>query len=200
MTALEALGRDFCINFNGKQPMPFEIESFTAVRLVDVIVLSHKNRAPDEDPGAKLSIVAEMTNDCLAMFDGSLRSALYTKAGKAKQNEQGALDGVDPVSDAPDLTGIGAHVKVLKWAQEMTGYSLEIDLGLGTKKSNLRIDDCTVGGWRIYPKAGGTVTVKFNVESADVSEQAFGKLAKQKSREISMVLLGPSTTQQEIGA
>ena len=104
------------------------------------------------------------------------------------------------VSDTPDLSGIGLYFKVLKWVQELIGYSLEIDLGLGIKASNLRIDDCTVGGWRIYPKAGGTVTVKFNVESADVSEKAFGKLAKQKSRDISIVLLAPEVAQADIEA
>ena len=180
--------------------MTFEIESFTTVRLVDVVVLSQKNRAADEDPGAKLTISADVTNDALSMFDGALRSALYTKAGKSQQAGQGELEGVVPVSDTPDLSGIGLHLKVLKWAQESTGYSLEIDLGLGTKASNLRIDDCTVGGWRIYPKAGGTVTVKFNVESADVSEKAFGKLAKQKSRDISIVLLAPEVAQADIEA
>lgn len=168
--------------------MPFELERFTAVRLDDVEVLSQKNRKPDENLGAKLSIAVDVTNDSLAMFDGYLRAALYTKHGKSSEaNAQIPLDGVQPVSDTPDLTNIGAHTPRIVWKEAIVGYALEIAGDIG-KKSNLVIENCTADGWRLQPKAGGTVTVKFNVESNDVSAHAFGRLAKMKSRDISAKL------------
>ena len=169
--------------------MTFELEIPTTARLLDIIVLSQKNRQPDENPGAKLSFQATLPNDALADFDGMLKSFLFTKVGKA--STQGTLEGVAPVSDTPNLSGIGAHIPTLKWTQELTGYSLEIDLGLGGKKSNLAIEDCKLSNWRLLPKEGGTVDVKFDCESSDVSEQAFGKLAKLKSREVKIKLLAP---------
>lgn len=177
--------------------MPFELELPTKAKLADIIVLSQKNRQPDENPGAKLSFEVEVTNDALAMFDGALRSFLYTKNGKAVKPAQGDLDGVPVVSDTPNLTGIGQRCGVLHWEHELTGYELAIDLGLGGR-SNLQIADCVLSNWRLIPKEGGTVTVKFDCESADVSEQAFGRLAKLKSREVDVVLLAPEPAQQPL--
>ena len=170
----------------------FELEVLTAARLTDVLVLSSKNRQPDEAPGAKLSFDVALSNDALTMFDGRLKSALFTKAGGATKPDQATLEGVPVVSDAPNLTGIGAHVPVLKWTQELTGYTLTFDLGLGGAKSDLTIGDCKLSNWRLFNKEGGTVNVKFDCESADVSEAAFGKLSGLKSREVKIRLIGPS--------
>jgi hypothetical protein len=165
----------------------FELEVMTPIRLVDVVVLSQKNRAPDEDPGAKLTLSVDVPNDALSMFDGRWLSALYTKnAEGASTVVQMPLEGVVPVSDAPDLTNIGQHVPRIAWSDVCTGYALTLDVG---GRAPLAIVNCTASAWRIFPKSGGTITVKFNVESNDVSEHAFGKLAKCKSREIRATLL-----------
>ncbi len=102
------------------------------------------------------------------------------------------------MSDTPNLTGIGAKVGTLHWEQELTGYELVIDLGLGGKRSNLEITDCVLSNWRLTPKEGGTVVTKVDVESADVSEAAFGKLAKLKSCEMQITLAAPEVAQQDI--
>lgn len=178
--------------------MTFEIEVQTTAKLVDVVVLSQKNRQPDEDPGAKLSFDVPLSNDALSAFDGMLKAFLFTKAGGATSTPQGTLDGVPLISDTPNLTGIGSHVPMLKWSQELTGYTLTIDLGLGGKKSNLTIESCKLSNWRLLPKQGGTVNIKFDCESADVSESAFGKLAKLKSRDVKIVLVAAQIAQQDI--
>lgn len=177
--------------------MPFELEIPTKARLADIIVLSQKNRQPDENPGAKLSFEVDLTNDALSGFDGALKSFLYTKNGGASKAQQGTLEGVPVVSDMPNLTGIGTKCGVLHWEQELTGYELAIDLGLGGR-SNLDIADCVLANFRIIPKEGGTVTVKLDCESQNVSESAFGKLAKLKSREVDIILLAPTVAQQEL--
>lgn len=170
----------------------FELDTPTAVKMTDVIVLSQKDRAPDEKPGAKMKFDGELTNDALSMFDGLLKSFLFTKAGSGgKAAAQATLDGVPVVSDAPDLTGIGEHLPMLAWQQELTGYGLEVDLGLGGRRSNLSIADCKLNNWRLYPKRGGTTRVKFTCESPDVSKANFGELSALKSREVRIMLAPP---------
>lgn len=180
----------------------FELLTKTKTKLLDVVVLSQKNRHPDDNPGAKLSVEMMLSNDILAYFDGSLRSFLFTKnpvaaiaTGKSKQTE---LDGVDPISDTPNLTAIGSHVGALHWDDESTGFTFVVDLGLGGKLSNLELGDCKLSNWRLIPKEGGTVVTRFDIESNDVSEKSFGRLAKLKSREIEVLLLPPEVTQEDL--
>lgn len=166
----------------------FDIETPTKAKLQDVVVLSQKNRNPDDNPGAKLSFELALGNDSLALFDGALKSFLFEK--KANQSGQASLDGVDAVSDKPNLTSIGEKVGQLHWEIELTGYTLTIDAGIGGK-SNLVIEDCMLDNFRLLPKEGGTVLVRFDLESGNVAEKAFGKLATLKTREMSILLAPP---------
>ena len=159
-------------------------------KLVEVQVQSQKHSKPDASPGAKLTLSAGLSAEYLAYFDGSLRSFLFAVNPNAKQ---GALEGLE----GELLTGIGTKIGTLKWTHDLTGYTVTIDQGLGGKKSNLVIADCALSGWKITPKEGGSVLLKFNVESADVSEAMFGRLAKLKSRELQVLMDPPEadTTQ-----
>lgn len=179
--------------------MPFELETFTKAKLLDHATLSQKDRDPDENPGQALKFEMTISNDVLSMFDGQLRTALYTKSA-ASPKKQGELDGM-AVTDLPNLTGIGAHVKRLPWAQEFTGMRLTIDYGMGAASgSNLELLDCTVYGFTFQPKEGGSVLMKFKLDAPDVSEAIAGKLPKLKSREVQLMLLGPviDDAQQDI--
>ena len=169
----------------------FELETITKAKLIDVVVLSQKNRQPDENPGAKLTVTMDLPSDLLAMFDGALRGFLFAKNTNAKQ---GALDGMQ----AEMLTPAGGKVGTMRWGLELTGYELTVDLGLGGKRSNLVIADCTLSGWRLKPADGGSVEVKVNIESSDVSEAAFGKLAKLKSCDIQILLTPPDMVQDDM--
>lgn len=180
----------------------FELLTKTKTKLLDVVVLSQKNRQPDDNPGAKLSVEMMMSNDILSYFDGNLRGFLFTKnpvaaisTGRGKQAE---LEGVPAISDTPNLTAIGAHVGALHWEDESTGFTFVVDLGLGGRQSNLELGDCKLSNWRLIPKEGGTVIVRFDIESNDVSEKSFGRLAKLKSREIEVLLLPPEVTQEDL--
>lgn len=174
----------------------FSLPTNTKAKLLDVVVLSQKNRQPDDNPGAKLVLQMSLTNDVLIEFDGSLRSFLFTRAASSP-DPQAKLEGVPAVTDAPDLTGVGSHVGTLKWHQDMTGYALTVDFGMGGKR-NLELGDCTLSKWRLTPKEGGTVVAKVNVDAPDVAEGAFGKLAKLKSREIEIKLTPPEVAQQPL--
>lgn len=121
--------------------MPFELDSMTKVRVLDVRTLAAKDRKPDEPPGAQLLLQATLPSTVLAMFDGALPGWLYRKASAAKQ---AALDGMEGV----ERTSIGEHIKRLPWDYEQTGCDIEIDRGIGGKsyiKCELRRETWTHG-------------------------------------------------------
>jgi len=179
--------------------MPFQLEEFTKAKITDVAVLSQKNREADANPGAALSFSMELSNHHLSYFDGSLKSFLYAKSAASSAGpKQKGLDGVEEITDMPNLTVIGGRIGRFHWDHDLMGYSLEIDQGLGGKNSNLSIGDVALSNFRIDPHEGGTVTVTFVAESQDVPEQVFGRLATLKNREIQMRLAPPVVDQTDL--
>jgi hypothetical protein len=183
--------------------MSFEIEEFTKVRLDDIEVLSQKNRQPDEAPGVKLHLEMTVSNHLLTTLDGRLKGWLFERseaaqprATKGKDNVTGTLDGVEPVSDLPNLSSIGKHVKSLKWADEVSGCAAVIRFAT----TEMGLDDATCGPFTIKPKEGGTCVLKFPLEAPNASEGVFAKLAKYKSREIELRVKQhePQQDQQQI--
>lgn len=170
--------------------MTFELEVFTKAKLLDHATLSQKDRDPDDNPGQALDFELAVSNEVLSMFDGHLRTALYTKTA-ASPKKQEALEGM-AITDLPNLSSIGAHVKRMKWSQEFTGMRLTIDYGLGQAGgSNLELLDCTAYNFVFMPKEGGSLLMKFRIDAPNVSEAIAGKLPKLKSREVQLMLLGP---------
>lgn len=161
----------------------------TKAKLLDIVVLSQKNRQPDQNPGAKLTLEMDLSSDFLAHFDGALRSFLFARQAGA----QGELETLQTEKLTPAASKIGTF----KWGAQLTGYTLTIDYGTGGK-SALKITDCVLGTWRLQAKDGGSVRVKVNAESADVDERAWSKLARLKSREITILLTPPEVAQQDI--
>lgn len=79
--------------------MPFELETITKLKITDVVVLSQKNRQPDDNPGVKISIECAMPNYALTHFDGALRGALFQKKPGTVASGQQSLDGIQAISD-----------------------------------------------------------------------------------------------------
>lgn len=163
----------------------------TKAKLQDVVVLSRKNRQPDENPGAKLVVSWSMLPGDLVKFDGSLRSFLFER--DATKVKQGQLEGIEADGQ---LTRAGSNLGTLKWKQDMTGY--KIIIGWGTGRNDIVLEECQLTGWRLTPK-DGAVIVKVNIDAPDVGTSEFGKLAKLKSCEIDLTLDPPEASpQQEI--
>jgi hypothetical protein len=175
----------------------FELETPTKAKQTDLEVLSQKNRPPDSNPGVVLSFMAERPNHALTELDGRLRAMLYGKSANAESSPQKALDGVEPVSDLPNLTPIGEHMGRFHWAYKQTGCTLTYDYGTGGA-SNIVLDDVVVEALQITCKEGGTTTWQWKCEIADVDVQIFGKLATFKNREVSLLLAGPDISQQDL--
>jgi len=179
------------------KPMTFALETPTKTKITDVVVLSQKNRTPGDNPGAALSFSMLLANEHLSYFDGSLKSFLYTKSAASSQG-QAALDGVEPVSDMPNLTSAGGKVGKLHWKIDLTGYELTIDYGTGGPKSNVVLADSALSGFVFTPKEGGSFQLDFDAESQDVPEKVFGKLATLKNTEVSILLTPPEVVQEQI--
>lgn len=162
--------------------MPFELESMTKVRVLDVRVLAAKDRKPDDPPGAQLLLQATLSADAATMFEGSLKGQLFRKAGV----KQGALEGMEGL----ELSPFGKHVKRIPWDYEQTGCSLEIDRGLGGKR-NLTLADCKAHRVSISPREGGSVVVQWTVDAPGLSDTTWSKLPGLKATEIEMTMLAP---------
>lgn len=165
-----------------------EITTPLKAKLADLVVLSQKNRQPDENPGAKLSIEMNLPLDTLAMFAGGMRASWY-EPGPA---QQGALDGMA----IERLTSLGEFIGWSTWSKEYTGHTVTIDFGIGGP-SNIVIKDAKLHHFKFSPE-DGSVFAKFKVESADVSEAMFGRLAKLKSCEVQLLVAPPTVDQREI--
>jgi hypothetical protein len=176
--------------------MTFEVETLTKAKITDVVVLSQKNREPDDNPGAALSFSLELSNNALSYFDGSLKSFLYSVSAASSVGQQG-LEGVEAVSDMPNLTKAGIKMGKFHWNEDLYGYVLVIDHGMGGK-SNVELNDCIVSNFKVEPKEGGTILVAFLLESQDVPEKTFGKLATLKNREVQITLTAPEVKQDSI--
>ena len=68
--------------------MSLVLETLTKAKITDVVVLSQKNREPDQNPGAALTFSLELSNNALSYFDGSLKSFLYTKSAASSAGQQ----------------------------------------------------------------------------------------------------------------
>lgn len=162
----------------------FAIETTTKARLSSVNPRAERH-GEELVPAVDLKFSIESSNDVLSEFHGALKSCLYFKS----EASSGELDGVDPVSNLPNLRFPKLKMP-LKWEEDLTGYTLTIDLGLGGK-SNLELPSCAVNGFEIEPKEGGTVQVGFRVQAVRLSEKDIGKLATLVQHDLQIQLTPP---------
>lgn len=177
----------------------FSLNEFTKVKVLDVQLLSQKNRPQGANPGVRLNLQADLPNYVLAEFDGHLRTALFTKseAAETAKDKRQTLPGVEPISDLPNLTSIGRHVKRIAWTDQLTGYTMTIDHGTGGK-SNLVLADSKLENFKFQAKEGGTVAAWWSVEVVDVPKPMLGELGMLKSREVPMTFKEPEISQRDL--
>jgi len=131
-----------------------------------------------------LDVEWETSNESLAMFDGSLRDALYCRNGTTEAQAQ--IEGVATI--APNLR-LGRLEMPLKWDLELAGRDFRIDHGLGSK-SDLLLVTCKVKKFRLTLKEGGTVVIGFQVQcNTDVNEKVVGKLCMLEGEKIEARLM-----------
>lgn len=179
--------------------MTFEIETPASAKVLDIAVLSQKDRQPDEDPGLQVKLNMRVPNSWLTMFDGGLLSALYTKNANSNTPPQQPLDGMPAVSDRPNLTTMGQLVGNLHFPKlELTGYTLIFDYGVGGA-SNIELSDCKVDGFKVTAMEGGTVELEYRVETPKVPPHTLGDVATLKSTMVE-IMLSPPEVQNDLAS
>lgn len=169
--------------------MKFEIEDFKTAKLASINIRSEKHGPEALNPAVDLTYTMDMPNSELSMFDGHLLSALYYRseaaAGDGKQSE---IEGMEAVG-LPNLRF--PFMGAISWGKEYAGFTHTIGHGLGGK-SDIHLMDCKVNGFKLEPKEGGTVSVKFRVQCAtNLNEKTMGKLALLAQNEVPIMLVAP---------
>lgn len=174
----------------------FELPTMTSVKLTNVNPRIEKHGV-DSVPAVDLNFLLDAANSVLTCFDGGLLSALYHKLAEG-DDEQPELDGVEPLSDLPNLRF--PKMAPVRWDAQLAGYALVIDYGLGAD-SNLELEACNVGKFVLDCKEGGTVEVKFQVQcNTGLTERILGKLALMIGQEVQISLVAPKAKQEEVSS
>lgn len=171
----------------------FELEEMTQVIVSNVNIRSELH-GTEHVTAIDVDFKLTASNDILSSFHGSLKSMLY---GPAERGDGGQpeLEGVPQVSDLTRL--LCPYLEPITLKREYAGYTLTIDYGLGGG-SNIEIGDCEVSKFKIDPKEGGSVELKFRVQASGVSEATLGKVGSLIGHEVEITLLAPEERQTPI--
>lgn len=146
----------------------------------------------DREPAADLKIELRCTNEVLAEFHPSLRSALYKAADAGS-------DLADQGMDEPSLPSLKfPKMGSWKWDLEIVGCTLTIHYGTGGK-SDIVLPDSTADQFGFVLHDGGMVDITFRVRCHPDEKQA-GKIYTLQQREIEVTLEPPSEDQERIAA
>lgn len=174
--------------------MPFEFLTLTKAKLSSVNVRSEKH-GPELVPAVDIKLAIDASNAVLDKFHPDLKESLYFKATEDDSDDQADLDGIDPVTDLPNLR-FPKLEGPLKWDHTGAGYTLTIDYGLGGN-SNLVLHGCVINNFAFDAKEGGTVELAFRVQAIRVDEHTMGKLALLVQHEVSIILTAPEAKDVE---
>jgi hypothetical protein len=175
----------------------FTLDTPTPAKLTSVNCRSELH-GKENVPAVDLKFTFDAQNIILSEFDDWLLTALYYRNDKPSEAEaaQGSLDGVEVVSDVPNLR-MPLLASPIKWTKEYTGYELTIDMGLGGK-SNVVLGDCAVNNVAFEPKEGGTVAVTVRVQcTKGLTEKVLGKLATLVQHDVAILLSPPEVTEPQ---
>lgn len=140
--------------------MKFELPALTKGKCTHVN-FRPENHGDEAQMAVDINVNFNLPNTALDMFDPELRRALYySQAGDSGQSDIEGVDKVLPNFRFPSL-------KVpFGWEAQLTGFTLEVDYGLGEEgDSNLRLEMCKVGKFKMTPAEGGTVNIACQIQN-----------------------------------
>lgn len=175
--------------------MRIELIGKTKATIQAIEILSLKMGQTDVKPAVCISLKVPLPNSALAMLDPTLRDFLY-EASPGKKQTTGTLEGVEVVSDKPNLTLAATALGALNWEYEQTGCSLLIYNG-ATGHGNIKLTDGTVRKVKVDPKEGGTVDHYLQFYTAEVDAETIGDLGVLKSLERDVELSAPEIVSQQ---
>ncbi len=174
--------------------MRFELIPRTKAKLCRIIIQAFKLGQKNTVPAVAIRIMATVSNNVLLQFDPSLKAFLYEKNGGSGPKQQ-ALDGVDAVTDMPQLRQAGVKLGELNWKDEQTGSKLVIYQGV-TGHADIRLKDGKIHAFKLVPKEGGTTQVFFTAFFTDLDAETLGALAVLHQKEVEIELEGPDLAQE----
>lgn len=149
--------------------MSLVFPNVTKVKLVDVNPRSEVH-GDVKVPALDLRFSVDMPNAVLTLLHPELRELIY------EESLQGHLDGIEVVSDHTELR-FPELAPPFRWVEEITGYALTVDYGLGDDLSGIQLNDCKLHKQTFHPKKGGTCTVLFTLSCTHgLDESAVGRL------------------------
>jgi hypothetical protein len=168
-----------------KARMSFTLEKFTTVLVKSVNIRAEvhgKEKVPAADIGFRLTC----SNQVLSMFDGGLLFGLYKPAIDGNEDEP-ELDGVEPVSERPMLRCPSIAMPI-DLSREYVGRDIVIDYGMGGS-SNLNLNTCTIGAFKVDAKEGGTVDIDFRAQVSHLDPETLGALGCLVKHDVLMTLM-----------
>jgi len=174
----------------------YQVPEFKTAKICSVNTRSEKHGPEKLVPAVDVGITQTIPNTQLEELAPGLLHMLYKKASDQDDGQVG-LDGVEAVSDFPVLRF--PKMAPIKWAQIQESETFTISHGLGGA-SDIVLTECKVSGFVITAKEGGSVELKYKVQSADgLDERTLGKLALLVQHEVPIKLVsGESDDQQDI--
>lgn len=130
-------------------------------------------------------------NGILAQFAPELRSSFYTRPIDGNQDlaEQGGVE---------LLTRLRfPKVDVLKWKDDVIGATMTIESGI-TGDRNLAFDGVKIRKFRIDPKDGGTVILRFQAQVPKIDGKIGGKLIDLLAEHATITIESPEPAQAEL--
>lgn len=164
--------------------MSFTLPTFTTVLVKSVNIRAEvhgKEKVPAADIGFRLTC----SNRVLSMFDGGLLVGLYKPTNE--DDDQPDLDGVEPISERPMLRCPSIAMPI-DLSREYVGRDIVIDYGMGGS-SNLNLNTCTIGAFKVDAKEGGTVDIDFRAQVSHLDPETLGALGCLVKHDVLMTLM-----------
>lgn len=170
----------------------FELPAKTRLHIINVHPRREKH-GDENKTAVDVKVRWETTNTALAMLDPQLMGALYFKGAGAAAAPQATIEGVEAISDMPNLRF--PRMLPFSWELDLSGYTFRVDYGTGGK-SDLVLGGCDVNKFKVFPKEGGTSIIELRIQCSGPEERVLGKLSMLIDQKIEATLVGPEETQQ----
>lgn len=146
----------------------------------------------DTRDAAQLRVMATVANSILDKFSPGMREFLFEK-GKGSEKVQKQLEGVEVVSDLPNLREPGVKLGALHWDDEQTGCTFIVDRAIAP----IKLADCKASDFKIVARDGGTVQVFFTLTTGEIDRETAGDMILLKSKDIMFELTAAQVHQEQ---
>ena len=177
--------------------MRFELIGKTKAKIIAVHPQTKKLGQKDLQAAVKIRVRVMVTNTALEMIYPGLRQFFYESSNQAA-TEQKTIDGLQVVTDMPQLKPIGTMVPAMRFDKlEQTGSKVKLDYGRGGD-ADIVLNHADLSKFKAAFNDGGMTPIEFDAFSTDVDHDTFGKLCTLINHDTEIEVIAPEITQQDI--